>query len=300
MRKRIFRNMCLLSLMTVIVSFALVFAVMYHEFDVRMQTELKMETEYLSAGIESGGEDYLSSIDADPDISRVTLIAADGEVLFDSEVDQNQMENHLDRPEIQDALRFGKGQVTRLSGTIGKQTFYYAQKLDDGTILRVASTTDSIYSSMLHCLPWLIVVGVAAFLVAMFLAKWQTKKIVVPINNLDLEHPEDGEVYDELTPLLERISKQHKQITSQVQMLKEKQEELTAITENMQEGLVILDEKLAILSINASARALFQVTGEECFGRHILTLNRSDTFQKVIADAPLFMWGSSIWTAITM
>ena len=285
MRKRIFRNMCLLSLVTVIVSFALVFAVMYHEFDVRMQTELKMETEYLSAGIESGGEDYLSSIDADPDISRVTLIAADGEVLFDSEVDQNQMENHLDRPEIQDALRFGKGQVTRLSGTIGKQTFYYAQKLDDGTILRVASTTDSIYSSMLHCLPWLIVVGVAAFLVAMFLAKWQTKKIVVPINNLDLEHPEDGEVYDELTPLLERISKQHKQITSQVQMLKEKQEELTAITENMQEGLVILDEKLAILSINASARALFQVTGEECFGRHILTLNRSDTFQKVIADA---------------
>ena len=285
MRKRIFRNMCLLSLMTVIVSFALVFAVMYHEFDVRMQTELKMETEYLSAGIESGGEDYLSSIDADPDISRVTLIAADGEVLFDSEVDQNQMENHLDRPEIQDALRFGKGQVTRLSGTIGKQTFYYAQKLDDGTILRVASTTDSIYSSMLHCLPWLIVVGVAAFLVAMFLAKWQTKKIVVPINNLDLEHPEDGEVYDELTPLLGRISKQHKQITSQVQMLKEKQEELTAITENMQEGLVILDEKLAILSINASARALFQVTGEECFGRHILTLNRSDTFQKVIADA---------------
>lgn len=131
MRKRIFRNMCLLSLVTVIVSFALVFAVMYHEFDVRMQTELKMETEYLSAGIESGGEDYLSSIDADPDISRVTLIAADGEVLFDSEVDQNQMENHLDRPEIQDALRFGKGQVTRLSGTIGKQTFYYAQKLDE-------------------------------------------------------------------------------------------------------------------------------------------------------------------------
>ena len=115
MRKRIFRNMCLLSLVTVIVSFALVFAVMYHEFDVRMQTELKMETEYLSAGIESGGEDYLSSIDADPDISRVTLIAADGEVLFDSEVDQNQMENHLSVLE--------KGRLPAFPGPSGNRLF---------------------------------------------------------------------------------------------------------------------------------------------------------------------------------
>ncbi len=285
MRKRIFRNMCLLSLATVLLSFALVFAVMYHEFNSRMQTELKMETEYLSAGIATGGEDYLYSIDADPYLSRVTVIAQDGTVQFDSEADQTQMENHLDRPEIQDALRFGKGQGTRLSNTIGKQTYYYALKLDDGRILRVANTTDSIYASMLHCLPWLIVVGVAAFLFAMLLARWQTKKIVVPMNKLDLEHPEDSDVYDELTPLLERISKQNRQIADQVQMLKEKQEELTAITENMQEGLVVLDEKLAILSINASARALFQVTDEECFGRHILTLNRSDTFQKVISRA---------------
>ncbi len=212
MRKRIFRNMCLLSLVTVVVSFIMVFGVMYHEFDVRMQTELKTEAEYLSAGVETGGDEYLSSIEADPDISRVTLIASDGTVLFDSEVDQNTMENHLGRSEVQDALQFGKGHATRLSDTIGEQTYYYAQKLTDGTILRVASTTDSIYSSLLNCVPWLVVVGIVAFLLAMLLARWQTKKIIVPINNLDLEHPNDNDIYDELTPLLERISKQHKQI----------------------------------------------------------------------------------------
>lgn len=285
MRKRIFRNMCQLSLVTVVVSFALVFAVMYHEFDVRMQNELKTEMEYLSAGIETGGEEYLNTIDADPDISRVTLISPDGTVLFDSEANQDTMQNHLDRPEVQDALKYGKGQVARLSDTIGKQTVYYASKMSDGNILRVANTTDSVYSSMLGCLPWMIAVGVAAFLVALALARWQTKKIIIPVNNIDLKNPEDSDVYDELTPLLTRISKQHQQIKEQMQMLRDKQEELTAITENMQEGLVVLDKDSAILSINASARALFQVTNEECFGKHILNLNRSDDFQKAIARA---------------
>ncbi len=285
MRKRIFRNMCQLSLVTVVVSFALVFAVMYHEFDVRMQNELKTEMEYLSAGIETGGEEYLNTIDADPDISRVTLISPDGTVLFDSEANQDTMQNHLDRPEVQDALKFGKGQVTRLSDTIGKQTVYYAYKMSDGNILRVANTTDSVYSSMLGCLPWMIAVGVAAFLVALALARWQTKKIIIPVNNIDLKNPENSYVYDELTPLLTRITKQHQQIKEQMKMLRDKQKELTAITENMQEGLVVLDENSAILSINASARALFQVTNEECFGKHILNLNRSDGFQKAIARA---------------
>lgn len=285
MRKRIFRNMCQLSLVTVVVSFALVFAVMYHEFDVRMQNELKTEMEYLSAGIETGGEEYLNTIDADPDISRVTLISPDGTVLFDSEANQDTMQNHLNRPEVQDALKFGKGQVTRLSDTIGKQTVYYAYKMSDGNILRVANTTDSVYSSMLGCLPWMIAVGVAAFLVALALARWQTKKIIIPVNNIDLKNPENSYVYDELTPLLTRITKQHQQIKEQMQMLRDKQKELTAITENMQEGLVVLDENSAILSINASARALFQVTNEECFGKHILNLNRSDGFQKAIARA---------------
>lgn len=285
MKQRIFRNMCLLSLLTVLVSFALVFAVMYHEFDVRMQNELKTETEYLGAGIESGGEEYLTAIDADPDISRVTLIAPDGTVLFDSEANQQDMPNHQDRLEVQDALKYGRGQVTRLSDTIGKQTVYYAVKMGDGRILRVANTTDSIFSSMFNCLPWLILAGVAVFLVSLGLARWQTKKIIVPVNNIDLENPENSDVYDELTPLLTRISKQHQQIAEQMRMLEEKQKELTAITENMQEGLVVLDENSSVLSINASARALFRVTNEECFGKHILNLNRSEGFQKVIARA---------------
>ncbi len=179
MRKRIFRNMCLLSLVTVVVSFIMVFGVMYHEFDVRMQTELKTEAEYLSAGVETGGDEYLSSIEADPDISRVTLIALDGTVLFDSEVDQNTMENHLGRSEVQDALQFGKGHATRLSDTIGEQTYYYAQKLTDGTILRVASTTDSIYSSLLNCVPWLVVVGiVASFYLQCYLQDGKQRKLL--------------------------------------------------------------------------------------------------------------------------
>jgi len=165
-------------------------------------------------------------------------------VLFvDNFTDAEQMENHLNRPEIADALKNGFGEAVHLSKTLGTQTFYWAVRLNDGTVLRVSATTNSVFKSVLVFFPYVALITLMVILLTMIIANLLTKKIFLPLNNLNLEDPLSNDVYDELSPLLIRMAKQNDQIKSQFKKLKEQKEEFNAITENIREGIIVLNNK---------------------------------------------------------
>ena len=284
MRKKIFKNMCLLALVTILLSSLLVTIVYYANSDARMKSEVREETRFVRGAVELSGQDYLATVENT--VNRITLIDTDGTVLYDNQADPATMENHSDREEFQEASTAGAGEATRISDTIAEQTFYYAVKLQNGQVLRVAATTDSVFAAVLAVLPWILGVEVLVAVCTVLFSNFLTKKIVAPINRLDLDHPADNEIYDELSPLLGKISRQNEVIAQQMKSLREKQEEFTSITENMSEGFLVLDNNTDILSYNTSALRLLgaeTVPAES----HVsaLALNRSAGFRSAVDGA---------------
>ena len=285
MRKKIFKNMCLLALVTILLSSLLVTVVYYVSSDSRMKTEVREEARFLRGAVELSGEEYLETVESTP--NRITLIDADGTVLFDNQADSSTMENHANRQEIQQASVSGAGEVTRMSDTLSEQTFYYAVKLQNGQILRIAAQTDTVFAAVLDVLPWIIGVAVLVAVITVIFSNFLTKKIVAPINQLDLDHPADNEIYDELSPLLGKINRQNEVIAQQMRSLKEKQEEFTSITENMSEGFLVLDSNTDILSYNTSALRLLGADAAPAESHEsALALNRSAGFRSAV-DAAL-------------
>ena len=285
MRKKIFKNMCLLALVTILLSSLLVTVVYYVSSDSRMKTEVREEARFLRGAVELSGEEYLETVESTP--NRITLIDADGTVLFDNQADSSTMENHANRQEIQQASVSGAGEVTRMSNTLSEQTFYYAVKLQNGQILRIAAQTDTVFAAVLDVLPWIIGVAVLVAVITVIFSNFLTKKIVAPINQLDLDHPADNEIYDELSPLLGKINRQNEVIAQQMRSLKEKQEEFTSITENMSEGFLVLDSNTDILSYNTSALRLLGADAAPAESHEsALALNRSAGFRSAV-DAAL-------------
>ncbi|MDD2215607.1 MAG: ATP-binding protein [Eubacteriales bacterium] len=285
MKRKIFCSMCLLALVTVLLSAMLLSIVFYQQLSKDMVREMNNGAAYLMAGIATEGRDYLLNIEGEDKDSRITLINGDGKVLFDSRVSVSEMENHSDRPEFAEAIRKGRGEAVRMSDTLGRQTYYLAVRLDDGTVLRLSSTTDSVLSALLSSIPLILAITAAVLFLALLLARFQTKRIVFPINTLDLENPMGNEIYDELSPLLSRIYQQRNHIEKQMIELQQKQKQFTAITGGMEEGLVVLDESGHILSVNQSALRLLGVENTGQIGKHILNLNRSLQINKVIEAA---------------
>lgn len=284
MRKKIFKNMCLLALVTILLSSLLVTIVYYANSDARMKSEVREETRFVRGAVELSGQDYLATVENTA--NRITLIDTNGTVLYDNQADPATMENHSDREEFQEASTAGAGEATRISDTIAEQTFYYAVKLQNGQVLRVAATTDSVFAAVLAVLPWILGVEVLVAVCTVLFSNFLTKKIVAPINRLDLDHPADNEIYDELSPLLGKISRQNEVIAQQMKSLREKQEEFTSITENMSEGFLVLDNNTDILSYNTSALRLLgaeTVPAES----HVsaLALNRSAGFRSAVDGA---------------
>ncbi len=284
MRKKIFKNMCLLALVTILLSSLLVTIVYYANSDARMKSEVREETRFVRGAVELSGQDYLATVENTA--NRITLIDTDGTVLYDNQADPATMENHSDREEFQEASTAGAGEATRISDTIAEQTFYYAVKLQNGQVLRVAATTDSVFAAVLAVLPWILGVEVLVAVCTVLFSNFLTKKIVAPINRLDLDHPADNEINDELSPLLGKISRQNEVIAQQMKSLREKQEEFTSITENMSEGFLVLDNNTDILSYNTSALRLLgaeTVPAES----HVsaLALNRSAGFRSAVDGA---------------
>ena len=276
--------MCLLALVTILLSSLLVTIVYYANSDARMKSEVREETRFVRGAVELSGQDYLATVENTA--NRITLIDTDGTVLYDNQADPATMENHSDREEFQEASTAGAGEATRISYTIALQTFYYAVKLQNGQVLRVAATTDSVFAAVLAVLPWILGVEVLVAVCTVLFSNFLTKKIVAPINRLDLDHPADNEIYDELSPLLGKISRQNEVIAQQMKSLREKQEEFTSITENMSEGFLVLDNNTDILSYNTSALRLLgaeTVPAES----HVsaLALNRSAGFRSAVDGA---------------
>ncbi|MDL2281076.1 PAS domain S-box protein [Selenomonadales bacterium OttesenSCG-928-I06] len=288
MRQKIFVSMVALAITAVLISSALIFGLMYTRFYKSMQDELRKEALYVQTAIESAGPEYLAQVQNNisvNNLNRITLISAEGTVLFDNYKSATDLENHLDRPEIQAALQQGTGEGTRLSGTMSAQTFYYAILLKDGSILRVANTTDSMIISIINCVPYVLGFVVLVSLAALGLAGWQTRKIIKPINKLDLENPISNETYDELSPLLNRIDKQNHQIRLQIAELESQKTKLTTIIENTSEGLILLNNQANILSINQSAIRLFGGQQTDYTGQHIFALSRNTELQQIISEA---------------
>lgn len=290
MRRKIYWNMCLVALFSLILATLVTTGLFYRDLQTQMEKEVATEVRYIQSAMEMGGSDYLDYLSIRGDgnsINRITWVDQDGTVLYDSYKNSESLENHLDRPEIKDALEKGVGSITRPSETLAEQTYYYAVRLSDGTVVRVASTTRSGWASFMQMIPWVVVLTIVIFCITMVLAEIQTKKIVGPINSLNLDNPDEASVYDELSPLIGRIEKQNQTIHRQMDTLREKQMEFSAITENMSEGFIVVDSKAEVVSYNSSAMKILGVEKQMVPDSrvNILNFNRSAEFREAVDHA---------------
>ena len=221
MRQRILNHGSFLVILSVLLTFLAASFVMYDKFDVFMKQSVRDEVEYIRAGIEAAGLDYLESNVKEINATRITVTDNEGNVLYDSETEADQLENHGERPEFVKAKEKGYGEIVRFSETFSEQTFYCAMKLDNGNILRVARTTDSVFLTLFSSFTLLGILMLGILALEFFLVQRQTKELIAPINELDLEHPLKDVRYEELRPLLVRVDQQNKQIASQLEELKE-------------------------------------------------------------------------------
>lgn len=279
MTKKIFKSTVLVSASVLILGIAFVLGILYQYFGKQLDTELAREASYLAYGVEQQGEEYLQQLKNTD--SRITYIGEDGTVIYDNEADAAEMENHKDREEFQEALATGAGEAQRMSSTLSEKTVYYAKRLSDDSVLRVSSTQYSAFALVLQLVqPVLCIIFVMLILAGVFASKI-AGKIVEPINELDLEKPDENEIYEEVAPLLGKINRQNRQIRSQLEEARRNQEEFSIITENMQEGLLVIDSYTMILSGNSSAWKIFQVD-KPGTGRSVYSLDRNEDFRKVI------------------
>lgn len=282
MTKKIFQSILLVAGCVLLASLLIIMGFLYDYFGGVEENQLRNELSLAAAAVEDGGTDYLSRLTADR--CRLTWIAADGSVLYDTRTDAESLENHASRAEVSQALATGTGESTRYSSTLMEKTMYYAQRLDDGTVLRISISRATVGMIAVGMIQPLLIVLIVALILSGLLARRLSRRIVDPLNSLDLEHPLDNDAYEELSPLLKRIHRQHVEIQTQLRELREKTDEFTQITGSMREGLILLDEHGSILSINAAAQTLFGADAQ-CVGRDFLTIERSHEISAAIQAA---------------
>ena len=281
MVNKIFRSNFFTSMLILLMSFCLIFGVLFSYFEAQMFRELESEAGYISYAVKNEGTDFINNFNEKG--KRITLVSSDGTVLADTEAVAEELENHADRKEIADALKNGKGTSSRYSDTLMQKTLYYAEKLDDGTILRVSTTQNSVVIILLGLLQPLIIIIVLALIISIFLSYRLSKAIIKPINELDLDNPAANETYEELTPLLKKMSAQKKTIDRQIKEAEQKQEEFKLITENMSEGLLVIDKDSNVLSYNQAAVRLLEISDVK--SGSVLAFNRSKGFRSVVEKA---------------
>lgn len=317
-KRKIYWNLCLVALLAMAVSALITALLLCQDLQTQMRQSVMTEVRYLESAMDVSGEEYLAHLKSRGDgnsVNRITWVSPDGAVLYDSFADSESLENHKDRPEIAAALKNGRGESVRTSRTLAEQTYYYAARLDDGSVIRVASTTKSALATVVHTIPVMIAMGILIVVGVLILAEFQTKRIVAPINEMDPDDPKAGEVYDELAPLVRRLEKQNETIRQQMETLREKQEEFTTITENMREGFIVVDSRGDVMSYNKSALKLLGIPVEQADGYgqagnaraglqtgtaethdnaadtghqanfNIISLNRSENFRQVVDGA---------------
>lgn len=274
MKRKISLSMCCIAAFSVLITALMISLVLYNRNYKNMTNYIQNEAEYMAAAMNYNGVEYLDSVkNVSP--SRITWIAYDGHVIFDNS--GKNMENHSDRSEFKEAIKTGIGESSRLSETLGKKTYYYAILMNDGTVLRISDTTSSIFSDIFSSLPYLVLITCIILIIVIFVSRFQTKKIVKPINEINLDSPQSNIAYDELSPLLSRIEKQNRDLHKFIDKLQAKQIEFKTVTQNMSEGLIIIN-KHNILSYNKSALKILGNENLDYTGKSILEFNHSKAF----------------------
>ena len=282
MTRKIFDAIISVAIAVLLSALVIIVGVLYPYFGDVQESQLKDELSLAADATEQLGKSYLEGLDYNR--YRLTWVAANGTVIFDSHAYAAAMENHADREEIKEALIFGNSSSTRQSSTLTEQTIYVATRLNDGSVLRISVSRATALVLVLGMLRPIAIVLVIAIALSAWLAHRMAKKVVEPMNKLDLEHPMENEAYEELSPLLHRIHTQHKEIKHQMQTLKRKQDEFEQITGNMKEALVLLDNTGRIISINPAARALFGAEAS-CVGDDFLTIDRKQNIRIALEEA---------------
>ena len=286
MTKKIFSGTIMVALIIMICCVGLIMGVMYDYLGTQIYLDLENQSQRVQEGMKLSGQEYLDIMKNNPDLTvRVTLIDANGDVLYDTHADETMMENHVDREEIQEAILDGEGRAVRESETMASETRYYALRLDNGQILRVSTDHYSQLGLILDNMGMIVVIVAVLFALAMAISHMVTRHIVKPINDIDLNHPAVGDSYDELEPLLHRINQQNNKIHRQMEKLRRRQEEFNIITESMSEGLLILDQSKEILTHNQSALQILGAEKKSWTGVNALQLNRSEPFRTSVEQA---------------
>lgn len=287
MKDRIYRGTVRIVLASIAI-FSLIFAVgLYFVFTGHFQNQLRTELELL-AGAMNAAEDpetLFALWSGEGAGTRLTLIAQDGTVLADTEAEAGEMENHAGRPEVGQALETGFGSARRQSPTLDEMTYYVAQRLDDGNVLRLAGDLQSVVSVLLGAFLCVFLAAPLTLLASSVMAERTTRAIIRPIDALNLDKPSENEIYDEFAPLLARLSVQNRRIESQMRELSRRQTEFAAITASMSEGLVILNARAEVLSMNDAARRIFRVGDADYTGRYVLALHRCPELMRAIRGA---------------
>ena len=282
MTKRIFKYMELIIVLTLISGFVAVLLLLYSNFKSVQQNQLKAETNFAAKAVESQGMDYLSSLNIKN--TRVTWIASDGKVLFDSKADPSSMGNHASRPEVKEAMESGDGESTRFSNTLTTEMIYSAKRLSDGSVLRIAESRNSVLMIALGMLQPMIWIFLILLLVTWFISGRMAKQIISPLNKFDLDHPLENEEYPELAPFLHRIHVQQQEIGMQKESLERAEKDFVTVTGRMKECLILLSWDGKILTINQQAMNLLHAD-DSCVGRDVLFLERRSEFERALNKA---------------
>lgn len=278
MEKKINHSLCIMGAVAALVCSALIFVIMQMSFETQLKQTVRESAQTAA--------ELLDAVEVEPSQltsritngQRFTWIAKDGTVLFDT---AGATENHSQRPEIISALANGFGESERVSSTLQKDTYYYALRISDGSVVRISATTDSVVSLLLSCLPFVFIVLGIVLVVSAFLSSRITKSIMLPVGQIDIEHPLKNDCYEEFVPLLRRIDRQNKQLSTQIDEMTTMRDDLSDIMSTMTEGLVVISESGSILSVNASAMKMLKQTDSSCIGRPLLALHRDEAFVKL-------------------
>ena len=282
MTRKIFQSIIAVVISVLLLSLALITGVLYNHFETTMLDQLRTTAQFAEQGVEQEGMAYFDSLHAQN--CRVTWIAADGTVKYDNRSNPKTMENHADRQEVREAMENDSGTSVRRSSTLSEHTMYYAKRLSDGTVLRLSMSQRSVLFLMGGMLSPLVFIFLAACLLAGVLSYRVSKKIVKPLSKIDLKHPEQVETYDELSPFLQRIAAQNREIDARLAEIRKQQQEFSMITENMSEGLFVVDRNYQILSYNKSAMQIFGMDPRQEH-ENLLAVNRSEGFRNAVDSA---------------
>ncbi len=286
MTKRIFRAVCISAVTVLCASIILIMGVLYGYFNDVRKNQIKAELSLAKNAVETEGVSYLENLKNESADYRITWIDKSGNIIFDTQSNSESMENHLEREEVKEAFANGSGESERYSSTLTEKMMYCAELLDDGTVLRISVSQLTVLTLLLGIAQPVAIVFVIALVVSFIFASRISKRIVKPLNEIDLDNPLENDAYDELSPFLSKISNQQKKIKLQENQLSQRKNEFLAITSNMNEGLVLLGKDKKVISINPSAESFF-TSEADCTGMDFIRLERNPDIIKALERAEI-------------